>query len=46
SLDEALRLIETSVPAPERGEAFIIGGGEIFQQALRHPSCKKLYLTR
>lgn len=45
SLDDALRLVETSIAAQERGEVFVIGGGEIFQQAIGHSSCKKLYLT-
>ncbi|MHC4836736.1 MAG: dihydrofolate reductase [Planctomycetota bacterium] len=37
SLDEAL--------AAPGGEAFVIGGGEIYALALAHPGCRRLHLT-
>ena len=41
SFDDALEQIK---PFPiER--CFVIGGGEIYREALRHPACKLLYLT-
>ena len=50
SLEEAINVVKT-VPLPCKGggqegvnnEVFIIGGGEIYKQAL--PFCNKLYLT-
>jgi len=38
SMDEALEW-----PA---GKVFVIGGGEIYQEAIKHPSCKELWITR
>jgi dihydrofolate reductase/thymidylate synthase len=43
SLDEALRVVgERSDVA----EVFVVGGGEIYVQALTHPSCRALHITR
>jgi dihydrofolate reductase len=38
SLDEALQ-----VPA---GKVFVIGGGAIYEEAIKHPLCTELWLTR
>lgn len=43
SLDEALGLLDD---APGLRNIYVIGGGEIYREALRHPRCKRLYLTR
>jgi len=40
-LDEALQAVQGA----EIG-IFIIGGAEVFAQALGHPGCRKIYLTR
>ncbi len=45
SLEVAARLVESAVSRETRGEIFVIGGGEIFKQAIHHPACRKLYLT-
>lgn len=42
SLDEALELL---IPAPV-DRVFVIGGAEIYAQAMQHPSCGLLYLTQ
>ena len=44
-LDAALFLITQTIPDEIRGDVFIIGGGEIFKQAIHHPACATLYLT-
>lgn len=41
SLDEALAVLE----GLKVEGCFVIGGGEIYAQAIRHPSCRLLYLT-
>ena len=43
SLDSALELLKR---ATNPGEIFVIGGAEIFQQALHHPQCRRIYLTQ
>jgi dihydrofolate reductase len=43
SLDGALALVNSTAGA---GSAFVIGGGEIFRQALHHPDLCSVYLTR
>jgi len=40
SLDAALSFIEGKVE-----EVFIIGGGMLYDSAINHPNCSKLYLT-
>lgn len=44
SLDSALSLL--SVKKSAVGEIFVIGGAQIFQEAVNHPFCQKIYLTR
>lgn len=41
SLEEALRIASQCVPE----EIFVIGGSQIFYDAIQNPSCKKLYIT-
>ncbi len=43
SLEEALSFLQNK--KNNVGEIFVIGGAQIFQQALEHPSCQKIYLT-
>lgn len=40
SLKEALRL------APDNGLVFVIGGGDVYREALAHPLCRLVHLTR
>jgi len=43
SLDQALDMLDS------RGDIeniFVIGGGEIYAQAILHPDCRRLYITR
>ncbi len=42
SLADGLRLASENV----NGEVFVIGGQEVFAEALRHPDCARLYVTR
>jgi dihydrofolate reductase len=42
SLDEAFKLCRAN---PDLAEIFVIGGGEIFSQALEHSDLKRVYLT-
>ncbi|MCC6758175.1 MAG: dihydrofolate reductase [Candidatus Omnitrophica bacterium] len=44
SFEHALELLEDA--GSRAGETFVIGGGQIFQQAIASPLCQKLYLTR
>ena len=41
SLDSALELLETY----DIHEVFVIGGGNIYEHAIHHPDCDKLYIT-
>lgn len=41
SLDEALNKLST----PNIENIFVIGGGQIYAQAMTHPLCQKLYVT-
>lgn len=43
SLDEALQLLDRV--AGGVGNVFVIGGAQIYEQAIIHPKCKKLWLT-
>lgn len=40
SLDKAIELAE------DESKIFVIGGGQIFKEALAHPKCRTLYITR
>lgn len=41
SFDEALAICQLS----HTHEIFVIGGANVFAQAIKHPSCRKIYLT-
>jgi len=43
SMDEALTLLEK---IPNLENIFIIGGASIYEQAIHHPACQKIYLTK
>lgn len=43
SLDEALARVADD---PSIEHVFVIGGGELYRQALAHPACARVYLTR
>jgi len=43
SLDGALKQLEAQ---PRLHRAFVIGGGEVYRQALADPRCRTLYVTR
>ena len=43
SLDEALQILEKM---PEIDQVFVIGGANVYEQAIQHPSCQKIYLTQ
>lgn len=42
SLDEALATLEKN---PLIDKVFVIGGATVFQEAIHHPQCEKIYLT-
>lgn len=42
SLDMALREAEA---LPDINKAFVIGGANVYAQAMEHPDCEKIYLT-
>lgn len=41
SFEEALALV-----AEDAGQIFVIGGGALYREALAHPECRSIYLTR
>lgn len=43
SLDAALALVDR---APDVARVFVIGGGELYREALEHPHCSEVLLTR
>jgi dihydrofolate reductase len=43
SLDEAL---QQSAQNPDIENIYVIGGGKVYQEAINHPDCEKIYLTR
>jgi len=43
SLDQALGLAEKKCNT--QGAIFVIGGAQIFKQAIQHPACEKIYMT-
>jgi dihydrofolate reductase len=45
SLETALKIAE-SLPSPTANDVFIIGGGQVYSEALLHPDCQCIYLTR
>jgi dihydrofolate reductase len=44
-LEEALVLV-AQMPGNSVEKVFVIGGAEVYQEALRHPQCQAVYLTR
>ena len=45
SLEEALQLLDKKEIKEKIDSVFVIGGEQIFQLALTHPSCQKLFVT-
>ena len=45
SIDEALILIQGSSLKSQIENIFVIGGGQIYKQAILLPECSKLYIT-
>ena len=45
SLEEGLKQLTEKPLSDSVDKIFVIGGGQIFRQAVAHPSCSKLYLT-
>jgi dihydrofolate reductase len=43
SLDDALALADDQ---PSCARSFVVGGGEVYRQALLHPRCSEVFLTR
>jgi dihydrofolate reductase len=35
-----------SAMSPDDGKTFVIGGGEIYHEAIQHPACTELWITR
>ena len=46
SLDEALRTFSASPYDKEVENVYVIGGRQIFVEAVAHPLCQKIYLTK
>ncbi len=46
NLDRALVLASEGALKNDLGKIFVIGGAELFQLAIKHPACRKIYLTR
>ena len=45
-LQEALKILETKKKQGVVESIFVIGGGEIFKEAINQPACQKIYLTK
>ena len=45
SIDEALILTQSETMKQKIENIFVIGGGEIYKQAILLPECTKVYLT-
>lgn len=45
SLEQGLEMISSKL-ADEVEGAFVIGGAQVYAEALNHPGCEKVYLTR
>ena len=43
SLDDAL--LEVAKPEHRVERAFVIGGGQLYTAAIKHPACERLYIT-
>lgn len=46
NFDDALNIATTSDQKDKIESVFIIGGASVYQQAIHHPECQKLYITR
>ena len=46
SLTQALVLLDEGTFKDSIETVFVIGGGQIFQEALKNPNCQKIYLTQ
>lgn len=46
SLDAALQLLETAELKGKVDNVFIIGGGKVYKEAVQHPACTAVHLTR
>ncbi len=46
NLDAALGFLKTEGPQRKINEVFVIGGGQVFSEAIAHPGCQKIYLTK
>ncbi len=44
-LDAALKKVSARYQPPERGDVFVIGGADVFVQAVGHPACRRIFLT-
>ncbi len=45
SLGQALEIVGNKRDG-QFGDVFVIGGAQVFSEAIHHPSCQKIYLTR
>lgn len=45
SLDEALETLSKDPLNATTGSIFVIGGGQVYREALSHPQCRYIYLT-
>ena len=43
SIDEAMQKVSAM---PNIENTFVIGGGKVFAEAIQHPSCAKIYITK
>lgn len=46
NLDEALMILGSSKYRELVETVFVIGGAQVFQEAIKHPRCRKIYLTQ
>lgn len=46
NLDAALEFLKENGPKHKINQIFVIGGGQIFSEAILHPACQKIYLTQ
>ena len=46
SLESALVLAEEFQKQHEQSEIFVIGGAQVYDQALNHPECERLFVTK
>jgi len=46
SLDEALRLLGSEEMKDKVESVFVIGGAQVYREALQHPACQRIYCTQ